>query len=132
MLGSILKTAFGWLGLNKWLVGAVGAAGLAALLSIGWLNLQLSWKDATIAKQETKITEQTTTINNQKSKIDALELTSRLDKKANDVLNDRVQSSQDELHKLIEQIDSINSKGAEDNGPVAPVLDEVVRSPSGN
>ena len=117
-LGNILS----WLGLNKWLIGAVGAAGLAALLSIGWLNLQLSWKDNTILKQQQTITTQS-------QKIDTLNMLDKLNKKANDALNDRVESSQDELQDLINRTEAINAKGPEDDGPVAPVLDDVVRAP---
>lgn len=115
MLGNILGGTIG-----KIVAGVIAAAGVAAVVFI--LVLQ-----ANIANLERDKVIQQQMIQAQNNRIQALELQTKLDSAANEILNERLRSRQVEIDTLTNELESIYSQGEENDGPVAPVLDSIVR-----
>lgn len=115
MLGSLFGGIFG-----KYIVGGIGILGMAAALYIAMLTVQVKEKENVIIRQEH-------TISVQDGKIQALELVEALQNKANEVLNERLLDGEEEQRDLNQQLEFILSRGEEHDGPVAPVLEDVVR-----
>ncbi len=118
MLANFLS---GWIG--KAVLGVVGAIGIAAVIFILVLQGQIKDKDLAIRNQQIVIQAQS-------QKIEALNLQALLDKTANDVLNERLKTRAAEIDNLNSDIENILKQGAENDGPVAPVLEGIVRAPA--
>lgn len=115
MLGNLFGGIFG-----KYIVGGIAILGVAAALYIAMLTVQIKEKENVIIRQEH-------TILVQDGEIQGLELIRALQIKANDLLNLRLLEGEKEQRDLVEQLEFIFSRGEEYDGPVAPVLEDVVR-----
>lgn len=118
MLGNLLGGTIG-----KFILGGVGIVAVAGVIYILVLQGQLKDKDALNARQQVMIQAQA-------QKIEALDLQWRLQEAANAVLDERLKARDLELEALNADIESILTQGAENDGPVAPILDGVVRAPT--
>lgn len=118
MLGNLLGGTIG-----KFILGGVGIVAVAGVIYILVLQGQLKDKDALNARQQVMIQAQA-------QKIEALDLQWRLQEAANAVLDERLKARDLELEALNSDIESILTQGAENDGPVAPILDGVVRAPT--
>ncbi len=117
MLGSLLGGILG-----KYIAAGVGILGLSGLLYIGWLTIQLKTNENIILRQQQVILVQD-------GEIQGFQLKEALQEKANEVLNKRLVQSESEQEHLNKQLEFIFSRGKEADGPVAPVLEDVVRNP---
>lgn len=106
--------------IGKIVAGIIAAIGISGVIFI--LVLQ-----ANIANLERDKLVQQQMIQAQHQRIQALELQTRLDQAANEILNERLRTRQLEVDNLTNEIESIYAQGDENDGPVAPVLDNVVR-----
>lgn len=108
--------------IGKFILGGVGIIGVAAVIYILVLQGQVKDRDLRIVTQQA-------TIQAQASRIEALDLQWKLTVAANETLNERLKVRQLQIDNLNYDIQAIYSQGAENDGPVAPVLDSIVRAP---
>ena len=106
--------------LGKWIVGGVAVLGLGAVIYILVLQGQIKDRDLSIVRQQQ-------TIQAQHNQIESLKLQAQLQEAANEILNERLKARQLEIDILTDDLEAIYSQGEENDGPVAPVLDGIVR-----
>lgn len=117
MLGSILGGTVG-----KFIAGGIAIIGLGGIIYILVLQGQVKDRDLSILRQQA-------TIQAQASTIESLELQWKLSEAANEVLNERLKLRAIEVEQLTGEIEDILNQGEENDGPVAPVLDSILRGP---
>jgi hypothetical protein len=118
VLGSLLGSTVG-----KIVAGAVGIAAVGAVIYILMLQGQVKDRDLAVARQQAMIQAQA-------QRIEALDLQYKLTQSANDTLNERLKVREIQVDNLNAEIEDILKQGAENDGPVAPILDSVVRAPA--
>jgi uncharacterized protein HemX len=116
--------------LGNFLGGTIGKVtaviALVALVGAGFYVMNLRHA---VASQEAAILRQQGTIQAQASTIETLTLQSKLQEAANSILEERLNTRAIEIELLTSEIESILIQGEDNDGPVAPVLDSVVRAP---
>jgi hypothetical protein len=117
VLGSILGSTVG-----KFVAGGIAIIGLGGIIYILVLQGQVKDRDLSILRQQA-------TIQAQASTIESLELQWKLSEAANEVLNERLKLRSVEVEQLTGEIEDILNQGEENDGPVAPVLDSILRGP---